>query len=51
MQLPAIASMSLGAGQPDSVLDMATTAILGLGVTVVTAAGNYNDGKEHFRLL
>lgn len=45
VQLPAIASMSLGAGQPDSVLNSATNAILALGVTVVTAAGNYNDGK------
>ena len=44
VQLPAIASMSLGAGQPDTVLDTATTAILALGVTVVTAAGNFNDG-------
>lgn len=50
VQLPAIASMSLGAGQPDSVLNAATTAILALGVTVVTAAGNYNDGKEHVSL-
>jgi subtilisin family serine protease len=44
VKLPAIASMSLGANQPDSVLDAATTTILGLGVTVVTAAGNYNNG-------
>ncbi len=44
VQLPAVASMSLGAGQPDTVLDAATTAILALGVTVVTAAGNFNDG-------
>ncbi|BDA42482.1 probable extracellular serine proteinase at N-terminal half [Coccomyxa sp. Obi] len=43
VKLPAIASMSLGAGQPDAVLDAATTTILGLGVTVVTAAGNYNN--------
>ena len=46
VQLPAIASMSLGAGQPDTVLDTATTAILALGVTVVTAAGNFNDGQH-----
>ncbi len=39
--------MSLGAGQPDTVLDAATTAILALGVTVVTAAGNFNDGQHH----
>ena len=47
VQLPAIASMSLGAGQPDTVLDTATAAILAMGVTVVTAAGNFNDGKHH----
>lgn len=46
VKLPAIASMSLGAGQPDAVLDAATTTILGLGVTVVTAAGNYNNGRS-----
>ena len=45
VKLPAIASMSLGAGQPDDVLDAATTAIMALGVTVVTAAGNFNDGE------
>ena len=44
VQLPAVASMSLGAGQPDAVLDAATNAIIGMGVTVVTAAGNYNNG-------
>lgn len=48
VKLPAIASMSLGAGQPDAVLDAATTTILGLGVTVVTAAGNYNNGGSIF---
>ena len=47
VQLPAIASMSLGAGQPDTVLDTATQAILALGVTIVTAAGNFNDGEIH----
>ncbi|CAK0762638.1 hypothetical protein CVIRNUC_002977 [Coccomyxa viridis] len=36
-------NVTLYAGQPDSVLNAATTAILALGVTVVTAAGNYND--------
>ena len=45
VRLPAVASMSLGAGQPDSVLDAATSTILSLGVTVVTAAGNYNNGE------
>ena len=44
LKLPAVASMSLGAGQPDAVLDAATNTILGMGVTVVTAAGNYNNG-------
>ncbi len=44
VRLPAVASMSLGAGQPDSVLDAATSTILSMGVTVVTAAGNYNNG-------
>jgi subtilisin family serine protease len=43
-KLPAVASMLLGAGTPNAVLEAATATILGLGVTVVTAAGNFNSG-------
>ncbi|KAK9835176.1 hypothetical protein WJX81_003674 [Elliptochloris bilobata] len=39
----AVASMSLGAGTPEPLLDTAARTLVGLGVTVVTAAGNYNN--------
>ena len=41
---PAVASMSLGAGTPEPLLDSAARTLVGLGIAVVTAAGNYNDG-------
>ena len=49
-KLPAVASMSLGAGTPNAVLEAATATILGLGVTVVTAAGNFNSGAVQAKL-
>lgn len=44
-QLPAVASMSLGSDSPNQALDDAVTAIIGLGITAVIAAGNYNQGR------
>jgi len=41
---PAVASMSLGAGDPEPLLDAAARALVALGIVVVTAAGNYNNG-------
>ena len=43
-KLPAVASMSLGSSSPNQALDDAVTAIIGLGITAVMAAGNYNQG-------
>ena len=42
---PAVASMSLGASTPEPLLDAAARTLVGLGIAVVTAAGNYNDGR------
>ena len=44
VQLPAVASMSLGSDSPNQALDDAVTAVIALGVTAVVAAGNYNQG-------
>lgn len=43
--MPAVVSMSLGADTTDPILDAAVQAVIGLGATVVTAAGNFNNGK------
>ncbi|KAL0045825.1 hypothetical protein WJX82_005870 [Trebouxia sp. C0006] len=42
-QLPAVASLSLGADSPNSAMDDAVKALIALGVTVVVAAGNFNQ--------
>ena len=44
LRLPAVLSMSLGADKVDATIDSAVDTILQLGATVVTAAGNSNDG-------
>lgn len=44
LQMPAVVSMSLGANSVDGVLDAAVQAVISLGATVVTAAGNFNNG-------
>jgi len=44
-QLPAVASLSLGADSPNSAMDDAVKALIALGVTVVVAAGNFNQSK------
>ena len=44
VKLPAVVSMSLGATGLDTTMDAAVQAIIALGVTVVAAAGNYNNG-------
>ena len=44
VQLPAVASLSLGSDSPNQALDDAVTAVIALGVTAVVAAGNYNQG-------
>ncbi len=46
-QLPAVASLSLGADSPNSAMDDAVKALIALGVTVVVAAGNFNQSKLH----
>ena len=43
--LPAVVSMSLGASSADAVLDAAVSAVIEMGAEVVTAAGNFNNGK------
>ncbi len=45
-QLPAVASLSLGADSPNNAMDDAVKALIALGVTVV-AAGNFNQSKRH----
>lgn len=45
VQLPAVVSMSLGADSTDAVLDAAVRAVIKLGAAIVTAAGNFNNGK------
>ena len=44
VQLPAVVSMSLGADTVDAAMDAAVQALIDLGVTVATAAGNFNNG-------
>lgn len=44
VQLPAVASLSLGSDNPNQALDDAVSAVVALGVTAVVAAGNYNQG-------
>ena len=44
LQLPAVVSMSLGADSTDELLDAAVLAVDQLGATIVTAAGNFNNG-------
>jgi len=46
-QLPAVASLSLGADSPNNAMDDAVKALIALGVTVVVAAGNFNQSKLH----
>jgi len=46
-QLPAVASLSLGADSPNNAMDDAVKALIALGVTVVVAAGNFNQSKRH----
>ena len=53
-QLPAVASLSLGADSPNRAMDDAVKALITLGVTVVVAAGNFNQSKPthlHQRLV
>lgn len=51
LDLPAVISMSLGADSTDDVLDAAVRAVIDLGAVVVTAAGNFNNGKESLHVL
>jgi len=44
--LPAVVSMSLGTSSIDDVLDAAVVALIGLGVQVITAAGNFNNSRS-----
>ena len=44
MQYPAVVSMSLGSNSPNAAIDTAVSTVIALGVTVVVAAGNYNQG-------
>lgn len=45
LELPAVVSMSLGADSTDAVLDAAVVAVMNLGAQVITAAGNFNNGR------
>lgn len=45
MQAPAIVSMSLGSDRIDATIEAAVSTVVGLGVTVITAAGNSNSGE------
>lgn len=42
--LPAVVSMSLGSDRIDANIDAAVAAIIQLGATVISAAGNSNNG-------
>ena len=46
-QLPAVASLSLGADSPNNAMDEAVKAVIALRLTVVVAAGNFNQSKLH----
>ena len=43
--MPAVVSMSLGADSTDDVLDAAVLSVINQGATLVTAAGNFNNGS------
>ena len=46
-RLPAIASMSLGSSQVETTINSAVVGLMQSGVTVVSAAGNFNNGAAY----